>query len=195
MNKDNKKFIIETIFLKKALKKDLSLNEFLILMYFDNQGDYPVDVNRISKATGIDNKNILDALNSLVEKNIIELLSEKDESGKLVDKVSLDKFYDVESKKEIKTNNEFFELFQKNYGKVLSGMDFELINAWLASGFTEENILSALNEANNSGVTSLKYIDKILFEWNKRGFKTVKGKNATNKTYSDEVMEYNWLDE
>ena len=39
MFKDNKKLVAETIFIKEALKENLSLNEFLLLLYFDNSFD------------------------------------------------------------------------------------------------------------------------------------------------------------
>ena len=44
MNKDNKKFVVETVFLKESLKHSLSLNEFIVLMYFDNEYELTFDV-------------------------------------------------------------------------------------------------------------------------------------------------------
>ena len=46
-------------------------------------------------------------------------------------------------------------------------MDYEIINAWLSKGFSESLILEALDEAIKNDAPSLRYIDKILFEWNK----------------------------
>ena len=53
MNKDNKKFIIETLFLKEALKYNLTLKEFIVLMYFDNDYDLTFDIKKIRHAAGI----------------------------------------------------------------------------------------------------------------------------------------------
>ena len=36
MFKDNKKLVVETIFISEALKLDLSLKEFLVLLYYEN---------------------------------------------------------------------------------------------------------------------------------------------------------------
>ena len=47
-------------------------------------------------------------------------------------------------------------------------MEYEIINAWLLKGFSEELVLGALKEAVYNGVSSLRYIDKILFEWQKK---------------------------
>lgn len=210
MNKDNKKFVVETLFLKETLKHNLSLNEFVVLMYFDNEYELTFDVKKVAKATCLNEKDVLNAFGSLLDKKLIVLNSVKNESGKLIDKVSLDSLYSGikdnanKSAKE-KAKTDLFTKFQANYGHSLSGMDYEIIKAWLDNGFSEELILGALDEANYNGVASLRYIDKILFEWNKKGFKTMDDVNNHLKSrsekdeekiaYESSVLEYNWLDE
>lgn len=210
MNKDNKKFVVETLFLKETLKHNLSLNEFVVLMYFDNEYELTFDVKKVAKATCLNEKDVLNAFGSLLDKKLIVLNSVKNESGKLIDKVSLDSLYSGikdnanKSAKE-KAKTDLFTKFQANYGHSLSGMDYEIIKAWLDNGFSEELILGALDEANYNGVASLRYIDKILFEWNKKGFKTMNDVNNHLKSrsekdeekiaYESSVLEYNWLDE
>lgn len=210
MNKDNKKYVVETLFLKESLKHNLSLNEFIVLMYFDNEYELTFDVKKVAKATCLNEKDVLNAFGSLLDKKLITLNSVKNESGKLIDKVSLDNLYNgikdnVSKSAKEKEKNDLFTKFQANYGHSLSGMDYEIIKAWLDSGFAEELILGALDEANYNGVTTLRYIDKILFEWNKKGFKKMedvtnhlksRSSNDSNKiTYETSVLEYNWLDE
>lgn len=210
MNKDNKKFVIETLFLKETIKHNLSLNEFIVLMYFDNEYELTFDVKKVSKATCLNDKDVLNAFGSLLDKKLITLNSVKNESGKLIDKVSLDNLYNgikdnANKNAKEKEKTDLFTKFQANYGHSLSGMDYEIIKAWLDNGFAEELILGALEEANYNGVSTLRYIDKILFEWNKKGFKKMEDvtnhmKNRSEKeddkvTYETSVLEYNWLDE
>lgn len=209
MNKDNKKFIIETLFLKESLKQDLTLKEFLVLMYFDNNYEAIFDVKAVSKAICLNEKDVLNAFGTLLDKKLITLNSVKNESGKLVDKISLDNLYNGmrndEQKKEKQANKEnFYNKFQMKYGRSLSGMDYDTINAWLASDFSQELILGALDEANYNGVSSLRYIDKILFEWKKKNLKTMqevndylksRENNNSNSNVASKLMEYNWLDE
>ena len=65
----------------------------------------------------------------------------------------------------------------------------------------EEIIKEALKEATYNGVSNLRYIDKIIYEWNKKGYKTID--DVRNKNSKKEVeekkdnyfFEYNWLDE
>ena len=49
MFKDNKKLVAESIFIKEALKLNLSLNEFLLLLYFDNSYDLVFDIKVVAK--------------------------------------------------------------------------------------------------------------------------------------------------
>lgn len=83
-------------------------------------------------------------------------------------------------------------------------MDYEIINAWLSKGFSESLILEALDEAIKNDAPSLRYIDKILFEWNKKGYKGKEelekeiNENKMNKevkNFETSVFEYNWLDD
>lgn len=201
MNKDNKKFIVETYFLKEALKYDLSLKEFIVLIYFENEYDSIFDVKKIAKATCINEKDVLTSFGLLLDKKIITLKSEKDENGKIVDKVLLDNLYKnakEETKSKPKKDNSFYNEFQKLYAKQLSSMDFELINAWIKC-YNEELILGALKEANYNGKQSLRYIDKILYEWKKNGIKTMddleKKTKEESKQIDDIVLDYDWLNE
>lgn len=210
MNKDNKKFIVETLFLKEALKYNLSLKEFLILMYFDNDYDLTFDPKKVSKSICLNEEDTLNAFNSLLTKKLISLKSVKNDAGKLIDKVSLENFYNnlketINLENEEKNENSIFFKFQEIFGKSLSGMDYEIIKAWLNKGFSEDLILEALNEAIKNNAASLRYIDKILFEWQKKGYKGAKEIKEYNneekinyedeKTFETKVFDYNWLDD
>ena len=209
MNKENKKYIIETFFLKESLKHNLTLNEFLLLMYFDNEYDMFFDVKKVAKALSLNEKEVLNAFGLLLDKKIITLHSVKNDNGLLADKVSLENLYhgieDNNNKVQKETKKQdLFTKFQSKYGHSLSGMDYEIINAWLTSGFSEELILGALDEANYNGVSSLRYIDRILFEWQKKGFNSMedvnkhlktRNKNEDETKYDTQLLEYNWLDE
>ena len=204
MNKDNKKFVIETVFLKEALKHELSLAEFLILVYYDNDYDSVFDVKKVMKATCLKEEDVLVAFDSLLNKGIITVTSTKNDSGKIYDKISLENLYNnIKSGDEKDTKDDFLVTFQKNYGHNLTSMDYELIKAWIDSGFSEELVLGALQEAVYNQVYSLKYIDKILFTWKEKGYKSMKDVNnhlmdkdgsEDEKKFETSVLEFDWLD-
>lgn len=210
MTKGNRKYIVETLFLKESLKHNINLNEFLVLMYFDNEDEMIFDVKKVSKAICLNEKDVLSAFGSLLDKKLISLTSVKNDNGQLIDKISMESLYDdinngTKSSEKDAKKQDFFSKFQEIYGHSLSGMDYELINAWLEHEFSEELVLGALEEAKYNGVLTLRYIERILYEWQKKGFKTMQDVNnglkkkseANNeeKLFETTVLEYNWLDE
>ena len=109
--------------------------------------------------------------------------------------------YQKEAKKKKEKNKEtIFDTFQRELGRKISPMEYEIINAWLEKGFQEELVLGALKEAVYNGVSSLRYIDKILYEWQKKGYHTLKDvtdgltKKETKKSPL-ELFDYNWLED
>lgn len=201
----NKKLVAESIFIKEALKKKLSLQEFLLLLYFDNSFEGAFDSKTISKVLSMSEEEVVTNYASLIEKKIINIKAEKDGYGKLIEKVSLDNFYkDIKNdKKESEKEDEkmdIFHVFEDNFGRTLSSMDYEIINAWIDKGFSEELIIAALKEAVYNGVANLRYIDKVLYEWNRKGIKTpeeVNNKmiNDDVELYETSVLNFDWLNE
>ena len=208
MNKDNKKLVVESIFIKEALKRKLSLEEFLVLLYFDNSFDAIFDVPSIAKTLKMDESVVLEAFSKLLEKNLISVDASANNFGKVIEHINLDNYYNgivEDSKIKIKEQNkkDIFSLFEESFGRTLSEMDYEVIKAWIEKGFSEELILGALNEASYNGVPSLRYIDKVLFEWHKKGFKSMnyvtnhlRNNNDTESTLCEtKILNYNWLDD
>ncbi|MEG1892417.1 MAG: DnaD domain protein [Bacilli bacterium] len=207
MNKDNKKLVVESLFINEAVKSDLSLNEFLLLMYFDNSFDLSFDIKVISEVLKMDEGKILEAYSKLLQKNLIKVSANKDNFGKVSEKVSLENFYNkirmqASEKEKSKEKEDIFSIFEECFGRTLSGMDYEIINAWIEKGFSEELIIAALKEATYNGVASLRYIDKVLYEWNRKGLKSpvdvnnhLKNDDEDETIYETKVLNFNWLDE
>ena len=69
---------------------------------------------------------------------------------------------------------EIFKLFEQEFGRFLSPMESESISMWLDDdGHSVEIIRAALKEAVLAEKMSLRYIDRILFEWKKKNVKTL----------------------
>ena len=92
-----------------------------------------------------------------------------------------------------------YSTFETEFGRTLSPMEYEIITGWIDSGYTEELIILALKEATYNGVSNLRYIDKIIYEWGKKGIKTKedveKNRKQFKNTEKKEIFDYNWLDE
>ena len=207
MFKDNKKLVAETIFIKEALKENLSLNEFLLLLYFDNSFDLVFDMKVIAKTLNMSEEQVLEAYSSLMKKKLIKVKAEKNSFGKIIEKVCLDNFYneirsDAKKCEEKSSKEDIFSIFESSFGRTLSTMDYEIINAWIDRGFSEELVLAALKEAVYNGATNLRYIDKVLYEWNRKGYKTVndvnnrfKEEKDNDKLFETSVLNFDWLNE
>ncbi len=197
------RYIYFPIFLADiSKKKNLSLNEFFLLTYFWDEGNVLFDINVISKALKISTNEIMDSFNSLLSKNLISLETKKDDYGKICEFVSLENlyiiiesFYNDEEKK--KEESDIYSIFERELGSI-SSYEYEIIRAWIEKGYSEELVLGALKEAVYNGVRSLRYIDKILYEWQRKGYKNMKEVNQNNRrfqTESKELFDYNWLDD
>ena len=208
MNKENKKLVVESLFIKEAFKRNLSLSEFLVLLYFDNSFDSIFDVANVSKTLMMSEEEVLNAFSSLLEKNLIKVDATPNQFGKVIEKINLDNYYyginssDLKKdSKKVSSKDDIFSTFESKLGRTLSQMDYEIIKAWLENGSSEELVLEALDEALKNGVASLRYIDKIVYEWNKKGYKTVEDvknhskKNGEGTVLGKDVLDYNWLDE
>lgn len=205
--RNNKRFIVEANFIKEAHDLNLTLNEFLFLLYFENSDDLILDIDLITKKLKISTESILEAFNSLLAKKLITLVNEKNTDGKRYDKIVLDNFYNAikETKRaeaKGKLKDDIFSIFEKEFKRPLSSMEIEIIKAWLEKLYSEELILAGLKEAIYNGATNIRYIDTILHEWHKKGFKTKEDvDNYLNNKYDNKkleetnLFEYNWLDD
>ena len=200
-----KRFTLSSHLIEVALKNNLSLIEFLLLMYFEDTDDKTLNVAKISKVLSLKEEQVLQAFNHLITLNFIEVDTGKDEKNKRCETISLTPLYEslwkkVEKKRKSETKDTIFDAFQKELGRNISPMEYEIINAWLDKDFSEELILGALKEAVYNGVSSLRYIDKILYEWQKKGYHTLKDVNEgltkkNEKKAPVELFDYNWLED
>ncbi len=190
-------------------KLKISLEEFIFLMYLYNQGNKILfNPKAIEKDLAIDVKKVMVIISKLTDSKLIDLEVIKNEKNISEEYISLDNFYqkvslliaDEVNNCEGDASN-IFELIEKEFVRTLSPMECEIIQAWVDSGINEELIKEAVKEATFNGVSNLRYIDKILYEWGKKGIKTKEDveKNRTNYKEQKEdklkVFEYDWLDD
>ena len=199
-----KDYIFKTQIFKLAKDFDLSMPELLLIVYFTNQDNSYFNIKKIKDKTYLKEEQIMEAILSLSKKNVLSLNTKKDQDGIIDESIDLSNLYklivsDINEKAKNYTNENIFNIFEKEFGRTLSPIEFEIINAWLKSGTNEEVIIGALKEATYNGVSNLRYIDKIIYEWNKKGFKTIKDVrsyiNSKDTNESKELFDYNWLDD
>ena len=198
-----KNLVIPTYILEVVKKLELKYSEFLLLIYFWNFTNSVFDITEISKTLKLNEEEIMNAFNCLLAKKIIKIDSYKDISGKITERINLDILYNMidDSYNEIEKEQEqqdIFTIFEKEFGRPISSIEYEIIRAWIEKGFKEELILGALKEAVYNGVNSLRYIEAILYDWQKKGYKTMKEVNNRTREIKEEkkeLFDYNWLDD
>ena len=209
--------LVIPLFLFKNYKKlKLELNEFIFLMYIYGLGNkISFNPNKFCDDLNLELMEMMTLVSNLTDKGFLKVEVVKNEKGIMEEIIILDGFFDKlnlltieevvkEDKIDIE-NSTIFELIEKEFGRTLSSMEYEIIKAWLEQGFSEDLIKEVLKEAVFSGVSNLRYMDTILYEWSKNGIKTAadveknrKKKNVQKEKESDidlEILEWSWFDD
>ena len=94
-----------------------------------------------------------------------------------------------------------YDHFEKRLNRVLSPLENDLLGQWLDSGFTEEEIHDALEDALSQRKRSLKSVDKILRSGRIRGDIAKEGYTGVNDTWDEgiertiEIAKAKWIDD
>ena len=153
-------------------------------------------------------------VSNLTDKGFIKVETIKNDKGLMEEIIDLEGFYNkislllMEDANNANNSSEsdIYEVIEKEFGRTLSPMEYEIIKAWLDNNMSEELIKEAIKEATFNGVSNLRYIDKILYEWGKAGIKTSKDvdenrkkRNARKDDKDSNVdmamVDWNWFDD
>ena len=176
--------------------------QLIILIYLINQKENIYNAKQISSDLKIELNTVFEEINSLCEKNIIKI--EMKRINKVINEtINLDMLYEKLAfslnQVEEKEDTNLYSIFETEFGRTLSPMEYEIINSWKDNDYTDELIILALKEATYNGVSNLRYIDKIIYEWGKKGIKSKEDveKNRkqfkNNNTTKKELFDYDWL--
>lgn len=199
--------------------------EALVIMHliaFQTEGTSFPTPHQLMQRSTLSTNDISTILQRLMQKGLLEIAQMKDPKGiiyetfslyplweRLTERVQLDEQAIIEQK-ETNEEGELFAMFEAEFGRLFSPLELETIGKWLdEDGHSVALIKQALKEAVLAGKMSLKYIDRILFEWQKKNIQTPQQAQAQSvefreKNYApaqqqepfvDEVPFYNWLEE
>lgn len=186
-----KDFVINSNIIKCISSLDITLDEFLLVLYFINVS-CDLDSEDIKEKLGFDDEKISDVFGKLLNKKYIEMIV-TNKNNEIKEQISLIPFYDrlALNKKTEDKSLDIYALFERELGRTLSSFEYDLINKWLESSISEDMIKEALKEAILNGVKNFKYIDKILYDWSKNGIK----KRIRDEKEVQEMFDYDWLDD
>lgn len=203
----NKDLHLPRILLTSYRKLNITDLEFIVLIYLLNCDNLIYNPKLISSELNIDKIQVLELINSLIEKNIInlEIVNKNNIRCELI---NLDLLYEkmafciINGTENIKSvKEEVYEKIEKELGRGLTSTDYETINGWLDIGCSEELIMCAIKEAVYNGKYNINYIDRIIYEWNKKGLKTKEDVEKNKKEFKRvkpqnlELFDYDWLND
>ena len=198
--------------LKNRNKLKLEFDQFVFLMYLYNIGDKALfDPGKISEDLNLSVKDVMNYISVLTEKKYIRVDVIRNDKEILEDRIDLSDFYrkislmvvgDINSSND-EINSSVFTFIEKEFGRTLSPMEIEIIKSWLENGSSEEIVKEAVKEATFNGVSNLRYIDKILYEWEKKGIKTKDDVEKNREMHrkkekeepQEEIFDYNWFED
>lgn len=202
--------IIPLYVYKEFPKLNIDYESFLFLMFLYSKGNkIPFDINKLSEDFYTDTKKIMQIISNLQNNKLIEIKVIKNDKNISEEFIYLDFFYEkislsIVNKEENNTNDEkddIFEILEKDVGLQLSFVEVEIVKAW---NYDKDVIKEAIKEAIKNNVASIRYIDKILYSWSKKGIKTKEDvdniQNASkSREKKEEKVEFfdcdDWLDD
>ena len=199
-------YTIPKYVLTHAKDFNLDVNSLILLIYFLNQKNKDIfNYKKIIEDLNFSEKELFDSISLLKDKKLISIQMEKNDSGVLEEKLDVSSFYDIILSKFInesdneEENSNLYDSFEREFGRTLSPMEYDIINSWLEAKIDKGLIIEALKETVFNGVSNLRYVDKILYEWNKKGIKKPSDINRSREETKDdgkeEYFEYDWLNE
>ncbi|WP_100398582.1 DnaD domain-containing protein [Bacillus sp. FJAT-44742] len=180
---------IPKLFLDYYAALGLKEEEMMVLIhvhrYMEEGHAFPTPDDLAAKMT-LEAKACAGHLRGLIKRGFLHIEEQEDENQVMFETYSLDPLYNqlltmfaqeteegCQEEKET-AERELYELFEHEFSRPLSPMECETIAMWLEQDQYEKEIIhAALREAVISGKLNLRYIDRILFEWQKNGVKTV----------------------
>lgn len=191
--------VIPKILLQNYKKLKITDKELIVLIYLLGNNEF--DPEKISNDLNIKLTDILKLIDSLTNKDILKISVK---SGKVCEEyINLDELYNklaltMINEKQEENKTTIYDIFEKEFGRTLSPTEYEIIGAW-QDNYPENLITLALKEAIYNGVKNLRYIDRILTEWNSKGIQTEsdikKEREKHTKKPKKEVFDYDWLNE
>ena len=200
--------VIPRILLNNYRLFNITDSEFIVIMVLLSYGDkITYNPEEFAREVRMSKHEVMSIIDSLCDKNIISLVVEK-VNKKTYEYLSMELLYqklfnivanDDKSEKE-EIDNSIFSVFEKELGRTLSPMEFEQIKEWITSGNSNELIVCALREAVLNGVGNLRYIDSILNDWRKKGYRKQEDIKKDREIYRSkkskvEVFDTDWLND
>ncbi len=208
---------------KKLGIKDADAMLILQMESYHTQNiEFPTPSDFSSRMNLTENE-ISQVLQRLMQKGYLKIAQANDSKGVLFERFSLLPLWAALVDSELQSRSstletaekedegQIFQVFEQEFGRLLSPMECETISMWLDQDYHSTKIIkAALKEAVIAQKLSMRYIDRILFEWKKKNVTTLAdvekqtkafrspsqtSRQSTTQDTAKRVPLYNWLEE
>lgn len=194
----------------------------LHLIAFGEAGNhFPTPQNLVERTHFSENK-VVTILQRLMQKGLIQIEKHLDQNGIHYEYYAFHQLWELlvdcieQQQNDVKElfskeeEGDIYKLFEQEFGRLLSPMECETIGMWFDQDKHSAALIRlALKEAVLSQKLSLRYIDRILFDWKKKNIKTVEAAENQSAQFrqhvpvqkpaeqpsGSKVPFYNWLEE
>lgn len=188
-----KPIVITQELLKHYRKINLTHEELVLVLQFQIEH---VTIEQVALQMGITVPEVLSLLSVLIQKKLVttKIDEQTNQVVYLFDNIfqNLAQLLLSNTQQEtivIKQEDiaDLMQMFSTEFGRNLSPTEFDMITSWLQDDkYSIPLIKEALKEAVLSNVYNLKYMDRILLEWDRKQIKTVEQVKQQKQQYKRE---------
>ncbi|WP_225426390.1 DnaD domain protein [Lacticaseibacillus saniviri] len=175
---------VSNLILEHFNQTGLTINELVVYLYLSywqqNHQEAP-DLATIANLTQLSQADLFAVINNLIQKKAIQLTSTVNHAGQTSDHYDLSPLLiqllgtqtAEASQPEPAQGSSLFSMVEVEFGRPLSPIEQQTIRAWLEEDhYAPEMIQLALREAVLNQAYSLRYMDRVLINWEKRHLTT-----------------------
>ena len=197
------KMINVPVYVLKIFKEfNLTIDEIILLLFLYDKDGVVFNPNLIAEELNMELLDVMKIISSLSDKGLVNIVTKTNEAKVKEEIIDLSLLFEKITIKMMEAMNNkdhndinIYDIINEEFGRKLTPMECEMITSWKKNNYSDELIKEAVREATLNGVSSLRYIDKILFEWNKKGYKKKEDiKNTSKKQEKVEIFDCDWLD-
>ena len=202
-----KNIVIPRLLFTKYKSIGLTSEELIFVIYLINEAQI-FNPKQISDELGLNLNEVMNYMESLSQKGILKLEVKKIGNTRN-EYINLDGLYSklaftVINKETKEEKTTIYDICEKEFGRPITPMEYQIIGAWLDNGTSEEIVALAIKEAVYNGTTHLRYIDTIINNWSKKGIKTAQDVEKSRKEFkqkkekkqiNNEILQYDWLND
>lgn len=180
-----KNVVISSLLVDNYRTLKLSDSEFMLIIHimnFQTKGiEFPT-FKEISDKMSISEDVCMEMFMSLLSKGYVQIDNYTNDFNVICEKYNFSPLYtmlafqlekeevDAQKAESAKNNENLYPIFEQEFGRPLSPIEIEILRQWLEVDHHSPDVIkAALKESVIAQALNFKYLERILFDWGKKG--------------------------